>query len=117
LVTSGATLVIYMPGQSYSDIARRLTSAGLAGETSCAVISRATSKQQRTHRTIVQDLHRAPQLPAPTLLVVGEAVGLADPAAMVDEFVMPGLRQENDGLLPAAIFQDIILASSRPASR
>src|SRR6202521_99768 len=39
-VPSGATLVIYMPGQNYSDIAKRLTAAGLAGETPCAVISR-----------------------------------------------------------------------------
>ena len=117
LVASGATLVIYMPGQNYSDIARRLTSAGLSGETPCAVISRATSRQQRTHRTIVQDLHHAPQLAAPTLLVVGEVVGLANPAAFVDEFVIPGLRQGNGSLLPAAIFQDITLADSTPASR
>ena len=71
--------MIYMPGQNYSDIARRLTSAGLSGETPCAIISRATTRQQRTHRTKVLDLHRAPQLAAPTLLVVGEVVRLADP--------------------------------------
>src|SRR5712691_4198436 len=88
-VASGATLVIYMPGQNYSDIAKRLTKAGLAGETPCAVISRATTRHQRTHRTTVLDLHRTPQLAAPTLLVVGEVVRLADPAAMVDGFAMP----------------------------
>ena len=42
-VGSGATLVIYMPGQNYSDVARKLMSAGLSGETPCAVISRAKS--------------------------------------------------------------------------
>ena len=99
LVTSGATLVIYMPGQDYSDIARRLMAAGLAGKTPCAIISRATTKRQRTHRTTVLDLHRAPQLAAPTLLVVGEVVSLADPAAMVDE-LLPSLRPVNDRLLP-----------------
>ena len=88
-VASGATLVIYMPGQNYSDIAKRLMAAGLAGETPCAVISRATTKYQRTHRTTVVDLHRAPQLGAPTLLVVGEVVRLADTAAMAEEFVLP----------------------------
>jgi uroporphyrin-III C-methyltransferase len=117
LVASGATLVIYMPGQSYSDIARRLTSAGLSCETPCAIISRATSRHQRTHRTTVQGLHRAPQLAAPTLLVVGEVVRSADPAAFVDEFVTPRLRQGNGSLLPAAIFQDVTLADSTPASR
>src|SRR5271169_671707 len=55
-VGSGATLVIYMPGQNYSDIAKRLRTAGLAGETPCAIISRATTKYQRTHCTTVLDL-------------------------------------------------------------
>src|SRR5260370_39358997 len=45
-VASGATLVIYMPGHNYSDIAKRLLTAGLTGETPCAVISRATTKYQ-----------------------------------------------------------------------
>lgn len=117
LVTSGATLVIYMPGQDYSDIARRLMAAGLAGETPCAIISRATTKRQRTHRTTVLDLWRAPQLTAPTLLVVGEVVGLADPAAMVDEFVLPDLPLGNDRLLPMAIFLDTPLGSAMPGSK
>ena len=117
LVTSGATLVIYMPGQDYSDIARKLIAAGLAGETPCAIISRATTKRQQTHRTTAIDLHRAPQLAAPTLLVVGEVVGLADPAAMVDEFVVPGLPPGNDSLLPAAIFQNVLPGGATPGSR
>ena len=117
LVTSGATLAIYMPGRDYSDIARRLMAAGLAGETPCAIISRATTKRQRAHRTTVLDLRRAPQLAAPTLLVVGEVVGLADPAAMVDEFVLPSLPPANDSLLPVPLFQDIPLAGATPGSR
>src|SRR6202171_478748 len=104
-VASGATLVIYMPGQNYSDIAQRLRTAGLAGETPCAVISRATTKYQRTHRTPVHDLHRSPQLAAPTLLVVGEVVRMADPAALVEGFVMPDLSKGNDGVRPPALFE------------
>jgi uroporphyrin-III C-methyltransferase len=104
-VASGATLVIYMPGQNYSDIAKRLTTAGLAGETPCAVISRATTKHQRTHRTTVLDLPRTPQLAAPTLLVVGEVVRLADPVALVEGFVMPNMSKGNDGLRSPALFK------------
>jgi uroporphyrin-III C-methyltransferase len=104
-VASGATLVIYMPGQNYSDIAQRLRTAGLAGETPCAVISRATTKHQRTHRTTVLDLHRSPQLAAPTLLVVGEVVRLADPAVLVEGFVIPDVSKGNDGLRPPALFK------------
>jgi uroporphyrin-III C-methyltransferase len=112
-VASGATLVIYMPGQNYSDIAKRLTTAGLAGETPCAVISRATTRHQRTHRTTVLDLHRAPQLSAPTLLVVGEVVRLADPAALVEGFAMPDVAKANDGLRPLALFKTFLAQAPR----
>jgi uroporphyrin-III C-methyltransferase len=112
-VASGATLVIYMPGQNYPDIAKRLTAAGLAGETPCAVISRATTRHQRTHRTTVLDLHRSPQLAAPTLLVVGEVVRLADPAALVEGFVMPDLSKGNDGLRPPALFKTFFSQAPR----
>jgi uroporphyrin-III C-methyltransferase len=73
-VTSGATLVIYMPGHHYSEIAKRLRTAGAVAETPCAIISRATTPNQQTFVTSLQALHRAPHLPAPTLLVVGEVV-------------------------------------------
>ena len=112
-VASGATLVIYMPGQNYSDIAKRLTAAGLGGETPCAVISRATTKHQRTHRTTVLDLHRSPQLAAPTLLVVGEVVRMADPAALVEGFVVPDVAKANDGLRPRALFKTFLSQAPR----
>src|ERR1035438_6201464 len=110
LVGSGATLVNYMPGQNYSEMAKRLTSAGLGSETPCAVISRASTKYQQTHRTSVADLHRAPHLPAPTLLVVGDVVNLADPAAVMDEFLIPQLSPGIGAVLPAAA------ASQMPSS-
>jgi len=112
-VATGATLVIYMPGQNYSDIARRLTLAGLAGETPCAVISRATTRYQRTYRTTVLDLHRTPQLASPTLVIVGDVVRLADPAAVTAEFVLPDLPAEKDSLLPAALFKTLLSQAPR----
>jgi uroporphyrin-III C-methyltransferase len=111
-VGSGATLVIYMPGQNYSNIALRLQSAGLAATTPCAIISRATTKSQRTHRTTVLDLHRAPQLAAPTLLVVGEVVRLADPVALAEEFVMPDWSHEKGSSIPAALLHPSFAQSS-----
>jgi uroporphyrin-III C-methyltransferase len=92
LAGSGATLVIYMPGQSYSEVAAKLKAAGLAGATPCAVISRATTTQQRTHRTTIAELNDAPPLAAPTLLVVGEVVRFAEPLVLAQEFVMPAVR-------------------------
>ena len=78
LAGSGSTLVIYMPGKNYEEISTKLTKAGLAPETPCAIISRASTAQQRIHRTAVRELRSAPHLPAPTLLVVGEVVRFAD---------------------------------------
>lgn len=112
-VASGATLVIYMPGQNYSDIAQRLRTAGLAGETPCAVISRATTKYQRTHRTTVLELHRSPQLAAPTLLVVGEVVRMADPAVLVEGLVIPDLSKGSDGLHSPALFKTSLSQAPR----
>jgi len=76
LAASGATLVIYMPGNNYASIAARLEAAGVGSETPCAVISRASTPQQQQHRTVVGELRCAPKLPSPALLVVGEVVGL-----------------------------------------
>jgi len=61
------------------DLASKLRAAGLAGETPCAVISRATTASQTTHRTTIADLRYSPKLVSPTLLVVGEVVRLGDP--------------------------------------
>ena len=86
---SGATLVIYMPGRNHATLAAKLQAAGLDGETPAAIISRATTPQQRTHVTNIASLQNAPQLLAPTLLVVGDVVRFADPTILEQEFVMP----------------------------
>jgi hypothetical protein len=66
-----------MPGQNYGEIATRLRKAGLAGHTPCAIVSRATAQHQQTRLTTVRELPGAPQLPSPTLLIVGEIVRFA----------------------------------------
>ncbi len=76
LVNSQATVVVYMPGTNYRQIAARLSTAGLPPDTRCALVSQATSPRQQIHITTIQDLPRAPTLPAPNLLIVGEVVGL-----------------------------------------
>ena len=73
-VSSGATLAIYMPGHDYAELASRLTTAGLAPETPCAIVSCANTPQQQSRTTSVNELSRSERLPAPTLLIVGEVV-------------------------------------------
>ncbi len=104
LAGSGATLVIYMPGQKNSEVAAKLRAAGLASATPCAVISRATTPQQRIHRTTIAELAGAPPLAAPTLLVVGEVVRFADPVVLAQEFGMPAIADGN--ALPLSLFAD-----------
>ncbi len=80
LAGSGATLVIYMPGRDHAGITANLKNAPLSPDTPCAIVSRGTTKQQKVFRTTVGALADAPQLPSPTLLVVGEVVRLSDAA-------------------------------------
>jgi uroporphyrin-III C-methyltransferase len=80
LAGSESTLVVYMPGYDYPGIAVRLREAGFPIETPCAIISRATTPQQRVHVTTISNLHSSPRLAAPTLLVVGDVVRFADRA-------------------------------------
>ena len=78
LARSGATLVIYMPGRDYEATSAKLKNAGIAIDTPCAIVSRATTSQQRIHCTTIGQLHQAPPLAAPTLLIVGEVARFAD---------------------------------------
>jgi uroporphyrin-III C-methyltransferase len=86
LAGTESTLVIYMPGSNYGEISTRLTEAGFAKKTPCAIISRATTPEQQIHRTTVSDLPRVPKLASPTLLVVGEVVRFSD-RSLVEEAV------------------------------
>ena len=104
LAGSGATLAIYMPGQDYLATSSKLKAAGLASETPCAIISRATTPYQRIHRTTIGELQHTPRMAAPTLLVVGEVVGLADNAAL-GEFAVAS--SAGDLSYPAAMLAEL----------
>jgi uroporphyrin-III C-methyltransferase len=79
------TLVVYMPGYAYAATRQKLLKAGLSSRTPCAVISQATAPQEQVYRTTIADLHFAPRLPAPTLLVVGDVVRFADHATLREQ--------------------------------
>jgi uroporphyrin-III C-methyltransferase len=84
LAASGATVVVYMPGREHGEVAERLIAAGFAADTPCAVISRATTKEEQVFRTTVGRLGEAPHLPAPALLMVGNVLQSADYAGQQD---------------------------------
>jgi uroporphyrin-III C-methyltransferase len=70
-VTTNTTLVLYMPGADYAEVAHRIREAGLAGDLPCAIVSNATTPQQQVCRTTVAGLASQERLPAPALLIVG----------------------------------------------
>ena len=78
LASLGATLVIYMPGYNYAELAAKLVSAGLPAKTGCAIVSRATTREEQTYVTDLAALTTAPRLPAPTVLVIGDVVELSN---------------------------------------
>ncbi len=111
-IAPGSTVVVYMPGYDYSATSRHLVAAGLAPATPCAVISKATLPDQQVHQATLQDLHSAPRLPSPTLLVVGEVVRFARQASPIREiasFEFPA----NIPLEPIMRFQEQAQESER----
>lgn len=98
---SGATLVIYMPGHNRINLAMRLKAAGLAGDTPAVVISRASTPHQQIFRTTISQLQFSHRFAAPSLLIVGDVVRLADrqletaiPAELISAFATDSIPEE-----------------------
>jgi siroheme synthase len=70
-LTPATTLVLYMPGPDYAEVARRLAEAGLPADLPCVIVSGASSSQQRVLWSSVGALSAEEKLPAPALMIVG----------------------------------------------
>ncbi|HYM76843.1 MAG TPA: uroporphyrinogen-III C-methyltransferase [Candidatus Dormibacteraeota bacterium] len=80
-LTSRTTVVVYMPGE-YAGVAEDLLRAGLSASTPCAVVSRVSSADEQRYQTTLGLLDRAPILPSPCVLIVGETLATAESAEM-----------------------------------
>lgn len=67
----GGTAAIYMPGGHEADLARQLMESGLPSDTPCVVVASASRADQRAITTTLGAIPTLPQLPAPTLLLIG----------------------------------------------
>ena len=103
-IPATATVVVYMPGYDYENTLGHLLSAGLKPTTPCAIVSKATSSQQETYCTTLEALPKAPRLPSPTILVVGEVVRLARPLARRGWEPMDVMASLPDVQIPADLF-------------
>lgn len=70
-LSPATTLVLYMPGPEYAEVAFRVREAGLPDDLPCVIVSGATGPQQQIRWTSLGNLAHEEKLPAPALLIIG----------------------------------------------
>src|SRR5690349_22496384 len=90
--SEGTTQVIYMPGPDYSAMVGRLLREGFGPETPCAVVSAVSRETQMTIRATLGTLSNMGPLPAPSILLVGEAFAEACDSATAEQKVLEAFR-------------------------
>jgi uroporphyrin-III C-methyltransferase len=101
LIASNLTIAMYMPGENYDDVAVELRTAGLGGQTPCAVISRAALPEQRVLLTTLDRLGDASPMPAPTLLIIGEVARPQFDSEAINTLGLTVLGGNQEGVLAA----------------
>jgi uroporphyrin-III C-methyltransferase len=71
-----STLVIYMPGRDFAALATSLIESGIAPQTPCAAVSKATTLDEQVTSTTLASLATAAIGPAPVILLIGRAISL-----------------------------------------
>lgn len=71
-----STLVIYMPGRDFAALTDDLIRSGLAPETPCITVSKASTPEQHICATTLLALPTAEVGPAPVLLLIGHTIQL-----------------------------------------
>jgi uroporphyrin-III C-methyltransferase len=84
-----ATLVIYMPGRKFQALADELMTSGIAGDTPCVAISKATSADEHIHSTTLAKLDDGDVGPAPVILLIGSAIQIPEASQAIAELVRP----------------------------
>jgi uroporphyrin-III C-methyltransferase len=69
-----STLVIYMPGRRFRLLADDLIASGIAPDTSCVAVSKATTCDERVHATTLALIEDDDVGPAPVILLIGHAI-------------------------------------------
>lgn len=96
----GATRVIYMPGRELSGIAAQLRSEGHPADLPCVIVSRAAQPDEQIVRTTLDHLDQIAAVPAPSILLAGEALRGAQ-SDSVD--AMLAAERRNSALQPSEI--------------
>ena len=74
LVREDATLVIYMPGRDFAALRAQLLAAGCPLDMPAAIVSRASTTDERHALTTVGELGKLPHLDSPAVLLIGRSL-------------------------------------------
>lgn len=69
-----ATLVVYMPGRRFRQLAAELIHSGIPPETPCIAVSKASTPEEHVHRTALEHIEDEAIGPAPVVLLIGQAI-------------------------------------------
>jgi uroporphyrin-III C-methyltransferase len=69
-----ATLAVYMPGRRFRQLADELIEAGIAPETPCVAVSKASTPEEQVVRATLATLSDDSVGPAPVILLIGDAI-------------------------------------------
>jgi len=69
-----ATLVIYMPGRHFRALADDLIGSGIAADTPCVAVSKASTDEEHVHVATLETIEDDAVGPAPVILLVGQAI-------------------------------------------
>jgi uroporphyrin-III C-methyltransferase len=73
-----ATLVIYMPGRAFRVLADDLIASGIAPDTPCVAVSKATTPEEQVYASTLGMIDGDSVGPAPVLLLIGHAIRIPD---------------------------------------
>jgi uroporphyrin-III C-methyltransferase len=74
LAGQDATLLIYMPGKDYAQLARELMAAGFSADLPCIVVSKVSTLEQSEIRTTLIEFQTHAALDSPAILLIGRVL-------------------------------------------
>ena len=69
-----ATLIVYMPGRRFRQLADELIDSGVPPNTPCVAVSKASTPEEHIHRTTLKQIEDEAIGPAPVVLLIGQAI-------------------------------------------
>jgi len=77
LAREDASFIVYMPGRSLSRLRQEFLDAGLPPDFPAVIVSKASTPEQREWPTTLDELDSAPQMEAPSILLLGRSLARA----------------------------------------